>query len=80
MPDVTTKVSEFLQRHVSERVELRREDDIFATGLVNSLLALQLVVFVEHEFALVVADEDLNLDNFRSIAAIERFVARKLAR
>jgi phosphopantetheine binding protein len=43
----------------------------------NSLLAMQLVAFVEKEFGLAVEDEDLDLDNFRSIRAIADFVARK---
>ncbi|MEV5721076.1 acyl carrier protein [Amycolatopsis mediterranei] len=79
MPDVTDKVAEFLRRHVGDDVIIGRDEDIFDAGLVSSLVALQLVVFVEHEFSLVVADEDLSLDNFRSIAAIDEFVARKRA-
>ena len=44
---------------------------------MNSLLAMQLVAFVEKEFAIRVEDEDLDLDNFRSIEAISNLVAKK---
>jgi len=53
-------------------------DDIFSRGLVNSLAALQLVLFIEEEFHVKVDVEDLDLDNFCSIDAMDAFVARKL--
>lgn len=55
------------------------EDDIFALGLVNSLAAMQLVMFVEREFAIVAARQDLDIRHFSSIAALTAFVESKLA-
>lgn len=52
-------------------------DDIFALGLVNSLFAMQLVTFVESQFDLKVENEDLDVDNFRTVDAIAALVARK---
>ena len=40
-------------------------------------MAIQLVAFVEKEFGITVEDEDLELDNFRSIRAIDDLIARK---
>jgi acyl carrier protein len=71
-----SKVKEFLSRFFKNH-DLQPEEDIFALGFVNSLLAMQLVAFVEKEFGIKVEDEDLDLDNFRSIAAISRLVAKK---
>jgi methoxymalonate biosynthesis acyl carrier protein len=71
-----TKIKEFLSRFFKNH-DLKPEEDIFALGFVNSLLAMQLVAFVEKEFGVQVADEDLDLDNFRSIQAIASLVARK---
>ena len=58
---------------------LKDDDDIFASGFVNSLFAMQIVLFVEKEFGVSVENEDLELDNFRSVNAIAGFVARKQA-
>ena len=66
----------FLSRYFKSH-DLQPEEDIFALGFVNSLLAMQLVAFVEKEFGVAVGDEDLDLDNFRSIQAISDLVARK---
>jgi acyl carrier protein len=71
-----TKIKEFLSRFFKNH-DLQPDEDIFALGFVNSLLAMQLVAFVEKEFGVHVGDEDLDLDNFRSITAISNLVARK---
>jgi len=76
MDPVQTKIKQFLSRFFKNH-DLQPEEDIFALGFVNSLLAMQLVAFVEKEFGVAVADDDLDLDNFRSIQAIAGLVARK---
>jgi methoxymalonate biosynthesis acyl carrier protein len=58
--------------------DLQDGEDIFATGYVNSMFAMQLVQFVESGFGVTVDSEDLELDNFRSIDALSAFVERKL--
>jgi methoxymalonate biosynthesis acyl carrier protein len=76
MDQTQTKIKEFLSRFFKSH-DLQPDEDIFALGFVNSLLAMQLVAFVEKEFGVQVADEDLDLDNFRSINAISGLVSRK---
>ena len=55
------------------------DDDIFALGFANSLFAMQLVAFVEGEFRIEIDSDDLEIDNFRSVAAISGLVERKLS-
>jgi methoxymalonate biosynthesis acyl carrier protein len=78
MDETQQKIKEFLSRFFKSH-DLQPEEDIFSLGFVNSLLAMQLVAFVEKEFGVAVADEDLDLDNFRSINAISCLIARKKA-
>ena len=78
MDDRKTKIKEFLSRFFRNH-DLADDEDIFALGFVNSLLAMQLVNFVEKEFKITVDDDDLDLDNFRTIDSIDRLVARKSA-
>jgi methoxymalonate biosynthesis acyl carrier protein len=59
--------------------DLKDSDDIFALGFVNSLFAMQLVHWLEKEFAITITDEDLDINNFNSISAISALVGRKLA-
>lgn len=76
MDETQTRIKEFLSRFFKNH-DLQPSEDIFALGFVNSLLAMQLVAFVEKEFGIRVEDDDLDLDNFRSIDAISGLVARK---
>lgn len=52
-------------------------DDIFEVGGATSLFAMELVLFIEETLGLVLEDEDLERDNFSSIAALAAMVARK---
>lgn len=65
-------------KNALRRQELSDEVDIFENGLVDSMFAVQLVAFTEEAFDITVEDEDLNLDNFRSIDGLTHFVNRKL--
>jgi acyl carrier protein len=76
MDDRKIKIREFLVRFFRNH-ELKNDEDIFALGFVNSLLAMQLVTFVEKEFGITIEDDDLDLDNFRTIENIDALIARK---
>lgn len=78
MNDVQTRIKAFLSRFFRQH-DLQPDEDIFALGFVNSLLAMQLVNFVEKEFGVTIEDEDLDLANFRTLAAIDALVVRKRA-
>jgi len=74
-------VIERIRQYVTSSVAVPVEDDsdIFELGLVDSLFGLQLVSFVEQEFAISVDGDDLDIANFCSIAALSEFVAAKRA-
>lgn len=66
-------VRRFVTRHLGAVTET---DDIFARG-VSSMFALELIAFIEATYRITIESDDLELDNFRSVSAIERLVARK---
>jgi methoxymalonate biosynthesis acyl carrier protein len=70
------RIKNFLAR-ILRNHELQDGEDIFALGFVNSMFAMQLVMFVEQEFGIAIEDEDLDLDNFRSVDAISSLIERK---
>ncbi|MEM7352907.1 MAG: acyl carrier protein [Acidobacteriota bacterium] len=76
MAERRAKIKQFLSRYFRNH-ELQDDEDIFALGFVNSLLAMQLIAFVEKEFSITVDDADLDLDNFRTIDAIDALIERK---
>jgi methoxymalonate biosynthesis acyl carrier protein len=58
-------------------IQLGDEDDIFELGFVNSLFAMELVLFIERTFAFELPNEDLTLDNFRTVRAMAELVGRR---
>jgi len=76
MDNQLTTIRGFVGRHL-HGFELTDEEDLFASGHVNSLFAVQIVMFVENTFGVAVAGEDLDIRNFASIARIDGFVTGK---
>lgn len=78
MPNTSNKsrVREFLAR-VARRESFTDSDDIFSLGFVNSMFAMELVLFVEKEFSITIGDTDLDIDNFKSVNAIAALIDRK---
>jgi acyl carrier protein len=56
---------------------LAPDDDLLASGLIDSLGVTQLVAFLEDRFGITVSDADLVPANFQSLAQIGAYVASK---
>ncbi|MGW3962964.1 acyl carrier protein [Amycolatopsis sp. NPDC005003] len=79
MPDEDRAViRDFVTRHVGG-AEVTDDEDIFASGYVNSLFAVQLVMWIERTFDVAMTGTDLDLAHLRSIDRITRFVASRRA-
>lgn len=58
-------------------VAVSAEDDLLSTGLVDSIGMMQLIAFVENQFAFKVPPEDMTIENFMTIDAISHYVERR---
>jgi methoxymalonate biosynthesis acyl carrier protein len=57
--------------------DLEDDDNLFESGIVNSLFAVQLMTFVEKTFHIEVEMDDLDIENFKSLNATTAFVLKK---
>ena len=57
--------------------KLNDDDDLFESGIVNSLFAVQLMTYIEKTFAIEVGMDDLDIENFKSLNATTAFVLKK---
>lgn len=71
-------IRNFLEKFIGAD-DFSDDDDMFALGLVSSLMAMQLVLFIEKELSIRVESQDLDMDNFRSISRIAAFMQKKAA-
>lgn len=54
--------------------QLDADDDLYAGGIIDSLGLLQVIVWLEETFALVLDDAEISPETFRSVNAISAFV------
>ena len=76
LTQIKSLIREFLLTNIQDK-QLKDCDNIFELGYVNSLFALQLVALIEQTFELVIVDEELDTENFKSIDAMGSFVYNK---
>lgn len=67
-----------LTRFLEVKTEQRWEPttDLFQSGAVSSIFAMELVVHVEQTFDVVIEGDELNMENFRTIDAMVAMVSR----
>jgi methoxymalonate biosynthesis acyl carrier protein len=71
---IRQNLTEFVRRRT--RTAIGADGDLFGSGLVSSLFALELVVHLENTFGVQVAGPELRMDNFRTVAAMTSLVGR----
>jgi acyl carrier protein len=72
---------EYVQKELANGREgdIQPDDDLLANGVIDSLGILQLVQFVEQKFSFQIPDEDVVIDNFRSITALTEYLEKARA-
>jgi acyl carrier protein len=71
-------IRDFINRSINIE-SLGDDENLFDSGIVNSLFAVELLTFVERQFGVEVGMDDLDIENFKSINATAAFIARKVA-
>lgn len=74
--EISGRVKDFLTPHFPGH-DLGADEDIFALGYVNSLFAMQLVLFIERDFGIELESADLDMLYFRSITTLTALVSGK---
>jgi methoxymalonate biosynthesis acyl carrier protein len=77
-PERASAIEQDLLQYLESRTATAWEADrdLFATGGLSSLFAMELVVYLEKSFDVVIMGADLRLDNFRTVCAMTALVCR----
>jgi acyl carrier protein len=78
----TNEVRERVTRLFSSAMHLdvaSVDTDLFDTGVLDSLAFVELLLLLEREFGVTTSVEDLEVENFKSIASIADFVMLRVA-
>ncbi|MEX0727626.1 MAG: acyl carrier protein [Planctomycetaceae bacterium] len=76
-PTIEHKLIEFLRTATGQRT-IDDATDLLEAGLVDSLMMMDLIVFVETEFQTVIEFGDLTPETFRTPSTIAQLVALRL--
>lgn len=72
--EIKEKLADIFLQHLN--IEVSASDtDLLATGIMDSLALVELILRLEQTFGARVSIDDLELDNFRSLDNIASFVA-----
>ena len=77
--DVAPEIREWLIQNVTGGREVADDELLIENGVLTSLQTVELVMFLEERFGIVIEDEEFDEENFGSIEAISELVASKAA-
>lgn len=75
--NIKEKVRKFMDRFFRNQ-EITDDENIFEKNFINSLFAMQLVLFIEKEFGVEISNDDLDLEKFKSINSICELIESKI--
>jgi methoxymalonate biosynthesis acyl carrier protein len=76
---VVPEIRGWLRENVTGGRDIPEDEPIIENGVLTSLQTVELVMFLEDRFGIMVEDEELDEENFGSVNAIARLVAGKMA-
>jgi methoxymalonate biosynthesis acyl carrier protein len=71
---VEQQLVRFLESRTKQQVTV--DQDLFASGLVSSMFAMELVVHLEGAHGVAIVGQDLKLENFRTVEKMAALVRR----
>lgn len=77
--DSKTRIREFLKQTFFYSGELHDDESLLGRGIIDSTGVLEVVGFLETEFGIEVADEEMLPENLDSVRQLVEYVGRKLA-
>lgn len=79
MNDMRKEVLDFLGKFIDLN-SINEKTNFIEEGLVNSLFAMQLILFLEENFHITVSNEDIKPENFCSIDSIMIYLKNQYMR
>jgi acyl carrier protein len=76
MEEIKIKIKNYIKNFFRKH-EIEDDENIFEIGFVNSLFAMQLVMFIEKEFSIRLESNDLDRENFKTINLIAKLIETK---
>ena len=78
MNEINKDILQFLKTEgfLTEKISLQENDSLTGTGVIDSIILLQLVDFLESKYNIEIPVEMLTPENFDTLAGISQSVAK----
>lgn len=73
MNEIKQLIMQFFEKK-GKAEDLTEDTDLFKGGYVNSLFALEMVMYLEETFKIKIKNKDINEKNFKTISSIAEVV------
>lgn len=74
--DTQSILADYLTREIAvgRARQIGPDDDLIASGILDSLGLMQLVLFIEESLSLKIPDEEVVIDNFRTVRILAEYI------
>ena len=74
--DIQTALSEFIAAEILSQPgrEIGETDKLISSGLIDSLSLVDIALFVEEQFQVIIDDTELNAETFDTLAELEALI------
>jgi acyl carrier protein len=81
MMDVRSTLKQYIVTEMMHELDQKVLDDnaaLIEGGIVDSMNLIRLVAFIEEKFRIKISEDELDIDNFRTVNALTDFINKKL--
>ena len=77
--DMKNQLSEFIASEILNQPgrEIGEDEKLISSGLIDSLSLVDISLFVEEEFQVIIDDTELNADTFDTLAELEAIITSR---
>jgi acyl carrier protein len=79
--DVQSTIKHYIVTEIMHEIDqnvLDNEDTLIEGGIIDSMSLIELVNFIERTFTVKITEEELDIDNFKTVNALTDFINNKI--
>ena len=74
MNELGLELLHFVQQAIGDSHQVTVDCDLMSAGIMDSLLLMDLILYVEQRWSVCLSGEDISPQNFRSLADLTTFI------
>ena len=79
--DIVTKIRQYISQNLlfsEDGFHYSDDDSLLGEGIIDSMGVMEMVVFIEQEYAIAVPDLEITPENFDSVKKLAKYINAKI--